>query len=302
MTNENERFSFPECMVNVTAGQGGESLMILGNDRTALYDTGMAYCGEQLVENIREALGKRRLDYVILSHSHYDHIGALPNVVSAFPEAVVAGGAYCAHVFTREGAKRTMVRMGKAAAEKYGGDPDSISADGMEIDLILHEGDTIDLGGRTLTAYEAPGHTKCSMAYMMEPEHILFTSETSCVLHIDGSMEPAILKSYDAAVSTIEKCRKLHPKRLICPHYGMVPDELADGFWDRAEKTVTEERNFILSMLDEDLTMDQMLGKYKEKYYVDERKDEQPLEALLENAGATISLYAKEAGKDLRQS
>ena len=93
LENETDRFSFPDFIDRMTAGIGGESLLIRGENRVALYDTGMAYCGGQLVENVREALGGGRLDYVILSHSHYDHIGALPDVIRAFPEAVVAGGA-----------------------------------------------------------------------------------------------------------------------------------------------------------------------------------------------------------------
>ena len=301
LENETERFSFPDFIDRMTAGIGGESLLIRGENRVALYDTGMAYCGGQLVENVREALGGGRLDYIILSHSHYDHIGALPDVIRAFSEAVVAGGAYCAHVFLREGARRTMVRMGRAAAEKYGGDPAAISAKGMRIDLILREGDTIDLGGRTITAYEAPGHTRCSMAYMIEPEHILITSESSGILGGDGEMQPAVLKTRQGALQTIEKCRTLQPERIICPHYGMVPVRYTEDYWDRGRKTIEEEHEFILGLLKEDLGMEQMLTRYREKYYREERKDQQPLEALLENARATIALYAREEGKEIRQ-
>ncbi|MEG0157720.1 MAG: hypothetical protein RR661_08725, partial [Anaerovoracaceae bacterium] len=39
------RLDFPEGIVRVTAGFGGESLLILGEEKTALYDCGMAYCG-----------------------------------------------------------------------------------------------------------------------------------------------------------------------------------------------------------------------------------------------------------------
>ena len=35
--------------------------------KTALMDCGMAYCGEALAENIKQKLGERPLDYVILS-------------------------------------------------------------------------------------------------------------------------------------------------------------------------------------------------------------------------------------------
>lgn len=38
-----DRFDFPEGIYRVTAGMGGESLLISGEKYVALYDTGMAY-------------------------------------------------------------------------------------------------------------------------------------------------------------------------------------------------------------------------------------------------------------------
>ena len=87
-----EREGFPKPLVRVTGGKGGEAVLILGSEKTALIDCGMAYCGERMTENLAERLassGREKLDYIILSHSHYDHMGALPYVMRIFPDAVV---------------------------------------------------------------------------------------------------------------------------------------------------------------------------------------------------------------------
>ena len=51
-----DRFDFPADMIRVTSSHGGESFLIVGSEKTALYDCGMAYCGESTVPNIEEAL------------------------------------------------------------------------------------------------------------------------------------------------------------------------------------------------------------------------------------------------------
>ena len=60
-----DRFLFPGDVTRVTAGHGGEALLVTGSEKTALIDCGMAYCGDRMVENLKKALsdkGRDRLD------------------------------------------------------------------------------------------------------------------------------------------------------------------------------------------------------------------------------------------------
>ena len=75
----------------VTAGPGGEVLLIIGSEKAAAYDAGMAYCAAGLVENIQRELKGRPLDYVLLSHTHYDHLGGVPYLRQQWPELTVFG-------------------------------------------------------------------------------------------------------------------------------------------------------------------------------------------------------------------
>ena len=51
----NKRFGLPDNMARVTAGGGGETFLIFGENKTVQYDCGMAYCHEQLIRNIKNA-------------------------------------------------------------------------------------------------------------------------------------------------------------------------------------------------------------------------------------------------------
>ena len=67
---------------------GCSSFLIL-EEKTALIDVGLLYCQEEMVRKTKEQLCGRKLDYIILSHSHYDHVGALTYFRKAFPDAKV---------------------------------------------------------------------------------------------------------------------------------------------------------------------------------------------------------------------
>ncbi len=50
---------------------------------------------KDLLDNIKEVIGEREVDYIIANHAEPDHSGALPEVLSAYPNAKIYGTANC---------------------------------------------------------------------------------------------------------------------------------------------------------------------------------------------------------------
>jgi glyoxylase-like metal-dependent hydrolase (beta-lactamase superfamily II) len=87
---------------------------------------------------IASLLGDGPLRWLLTTHSHFDHIGALADVVAAHPEAIVLAG---------------------------DADADAISAaTGVPVSHRLRDGDTIALGEHTLDVIGLRGHTVGSVA------------------------------------------------------------------------------------------------------------------------------------------
>ena len=285
---DHDSFAVPAYLHRVTAGTGGEAFLIFAKDATILHDCGMAYCYKGLIDNIEKALearGRDHLDYILLSHTHYDHVGALPYVLQRFPDATVIGAYKAEKVFQSEGARRTMKRLGEAARDQYSDSVEEVLTDGLRVDYIAKDGDLIELGDEEfIKVIEATGHTDCSLAYLLLPHSLMFTSESTGIPRPFGDLHTSILKNYHETIETAKKCKAEHPKHLLVPHYGLLPEELTEEYFDIYIQFAEAERDFIIGKHDEGMDYDQIMKAYEGRYWSDERSENQPKEAFLENA------------------
>ena len=64
----------------------GDSAFLIDDGKTAvLCDAGFGFTGFTIADNVKRALGERPLDYIFLTHSHYDHALGAPYVLSRYP-------------------------------------------------------------------------------------------------------------------------------------------------------------------------------------------------------------------------
>ena len=151
--------------------------ILLDNGNTAiLFDTGFGFTGRRIAENIREALGCRPLDYIFLSHSHYDHALAAVAVHDAYPCARIAAGDYAAKIFAKPTARAVMRDLDRKCAASHGitDHPDDTAR--LHVDFALSDGDFVP--GTAFRVIALPGHTRCSVGFYDEHSGLLLSSET----------------------------------------------------------------------------------------------------------------------------
>ncbi|MDP4088000.1 MAG: MBL fold metallo-hydrolase [Bacillota bacterium] len=277
-----------ENIINVTAGKGSStSFLILGEDKTALIDCGMAYCAYDLIRNIQQVLNEgRRLDYVLLSHSHYDHISAVPYLREVWPEVKVMAAAYAQNILTKESALKTIKELNSQSAHYYGFDrvidyDDSL----MKIDQKVSDGDLLDLGGASITVLETPGHTKDSLSFLVNNE-VIFTSETTGCMSKSGKVYPAFIISYEQTINSIEKCRKANARYIVSPHFGFISKSETPVYWEKSLRAVNEARDFVLELFSAGFDEDKIYKEFERAFRDEECRSLQPNYAFeLNNRG-----------------
>jgi len=272
----------------VTGGSGGEAYLVPGSEKVALIDCGMAYCAPELISNIKQQLGSRKLDLVFLSHSHYDHIGAIPYLRVEWPSVEVLGAEHAMDVLCRNNALRTIRELSIMAGRYYGAAVDVDYDDSlMKVDRAVHDGDTFDLGGASVRVLEPPGHTKWSLTFMINDE-VMLASETSGVISPEGRVYPAFINSYEETLSSIDKCSRENPRFIISPHNGIVSESERPTYWQKCRRAAEECREFVLRLLSKGYDVDSVFEQYRREYQDEDTKEVQPGFAFEINSRAMI--------------
>ena len=119
-----------EALWSLPKGVSYNAYLVVG-ERVALIDTVEEGFGSRLLHNIREEIGDRPVDYLVINHMEPDHSSSISALRRVYPGIRIVGNA------------KTLQMVGGF----YG-----IDAGTEEV----REGDTLDLGGLTLSFHLAP--------------------------------------------------------------------------------------------------------------------------------------------------
>jgi glyoxylase-like metal-dependent hydrolase (beta-lactamase superfamily II) len=146
--------------------------LIVGEKRALLFDTGM---GISDVKKVTAELTK--LPIVVLnSHTHDDHVGgnwefsSIYGMDTEFTHKNALG--------SREDAQAEVTPDQICGALPKGFDSKAYITRPWKITAYTHDGDRIDLGGRTLEVIATPGHTPDAISLIDRANGLLFTGDT----------------------------------------------------------------------------------------------------------------------------
>ena len=185
--------------------------LILGTNRAVMFDTGL---GIGNIRKVAESLTRLPIT-VVNSHTHNDHVGdnwqfdSIDGMDTAFTRANAKGSVADAQAELAPG--------NVCGALPAGFDAKAYSTHPWHITQWIHDGNKIDLGGRTLEVISTPGHTPDSICLLDRANGLLFTGD---------SFYPGTIWLYrpetdlDAYARSIARLAALAPhlRTLLCGH------------------------------------------------------------------------------------
>jgi flavorubredoxin len=140
-------------LIPLPDGTTYNSYVVRGGGKIALIDAVDPSKTGELLENLQEA-GVTRIDYIVSQHAEQDHSGGIPEILEIFPEALVV---------TNEKCKDMLMDLLLIPENKF---------------RVVADGETLDLGGKTLEFILAPWvHWPETMLTYLREDKVLFSCD-----------------------------------------------------------------------------------------------------------------------------
>jgi 2-aminobenzoylacetyl-CoA thioesterase len=207
-----------------------------------------------IIEQI-EDLGIRpdSIDYLFLTHTHADHVGAVPYLKWLCPNLEVIGNPIAADLLKNRANIREIVKSDHNIAEimlskrQIKELPPELKNPVFHIDTVVDEGDVIELGqGVTWKIYNTPGHSSCHTSLFEEKEKIVVIGDATGFYSPEkDSFWPNYFSSLADYCYSIKKLRALPAKKGVLSHNFIIKEDVP-GFLNKALEST---ENYHLEML-----------------------------------------------------
>ena len=273
----------------------GDAAFLIDDGKTAImYDSGFAFTGYKVADKIKKILGERKLDFIFLTHSHYDHALGSVYALKYWPDAKVVAGEYAAKIFEKPTAKAVMRDLDRKFAIKCGVLEYEDLVDDLKVDIRVCDGDIIKAGDLEFTVLNLPGHTKCSVGYYCSEHKLLLSCETIGVYNGSDDVVPSYLVGYEMTLNSISKVEKLSIENILIPHYGILDEKTTELYLKKARESAVSTAKEIWQMSKNGKNKDEMIEYFKDKFYRGYIKDIYPIDAMELNTGIMIDLLLRE--------
>ena len=201
-----------ESQFEVPNGMAYNSYAIM-DEKVCIMDTVDKRTADAWLANVREALGDRKADYLVISHMEPDHTGSIKAIAEMFPEMKIVGNA------------KTF-----AFYDQFH------SFDISDRKIVVKEGDTLELGTNTLKFTMAPMvHWPEVMMTYVSGDKVFFTADAFGKFGMldtdeDWACEARryyfnIVGKYGSQVQAVIKKLDTMDVQVICPLHGPILTE-----------------------------------------------------------------------------
>ncbi|MBW2709213.1 MAG: MBL fold metallo-hydrolase [Deltaproteobacteria bacterium] len=222
-----------------------------------IIEGGTGPTAELIVEQIKSlGVDMKKIEYILLTHSHADHIGALPHLKRKWPHLKIVASGPCAKILgTRElynefllvDLSIAQLMHAKSEIDKIPPTPEDYR---FEVDLVVAGGDTINLGNGVIwEIIDTPGHSPCHIsAYESTEKTLMVGDSTGFYVPEKDVVWPNYFLSLKTYVESIKKLAEFPAERAVLSHNAVVEGDVR-RYLERAMQATREYHENILNQL-----------------------------------------------------
>jgi glyoxylase-like metal-dependent hydrolase (beta-lactamase superfamily II) len=211
-----------------------------------LIEGGTGATSAMIIEQIQQlGMQPERIRYIVLTHTHADHIGAIPHLQKLWPHLKIAASPLASKLLESERTVKEFIAADRSISDimlskgEIDGYPPELERYVFRVDQVLEEGDRIDLGnGIVWTVHDTPGHSPCHISLFEEKERTLMVGDaTGFYVPETGVFWPNYFESLESYCRSIRKLCSLTARRGALCHNGVVEGDLPEYFSRAMEST-----------------------------------------------------------------
>ena len=153
-----------DIVMTTEYGTSYNSYVVKGSEKTAVIETAKDKFFDEFLERLNQVTDPEKIDYLIVNHTEPDHSGSVEKFLEINPDITVVGSV------------SAIKFLGEITNKKFNS-------------KVVKEGDSIELGGKTLSFISAPFlHWPDSMYTYLQEDKILFTCDSFGCHYADDRM------------------------------------------------------------------------------------------------------------------
>lgn len=281
------------------SGDWPGNVFLAAGKTNILFDSGLACCADRMVARIKEIVKGGTLDYVFLTHSHFDHVSGVPQIRETWPGVKVFIAPHGKVILDKPSALGRMRKLNEAAAADYGVPVPQYRDENLYADDVLADGQEFLLDEWKITAVETPGHTNDSFSFLIErkdcAQKILLCAETAGAYAHGDFLSPCFLLGYRMSVASMRKMQAIGAELLIFAHTGFAPEERAEDSWKRC--FADHERAFTMIHAEamRDIPMEDKIRNLAKDFWPEAIRKYQPYQAYSINMKSMLEKSGMES-------
>ncbi len=284
-------------------GYASVPVYLLDGDAPAVFDAGFCYLGKCYADAIREVLGGRQLAYCFLSHSHFDHCGAVAVLKRRFPPMKVVASPRASATLKRPNALALIDRLSRGSLDMIRRNAMDFQAQDhfrpFTVDIKARDGDCFRVSDRaTVQVIDTPGHTRDCISFYIPQARVLICSEAAGIADPTGYIVSDCLVDYDMYRTSMEKLAGLQAKVVCLGHRYAFTGEDAERYLSRAMAFCRDFRDRVVRCWQEEQgDTARVLARLKSFEYDGKPEPKQPEAAYVINLEARVRAVLKHLQK-----